>query len=62
MSDYIIRAMAAGGQIRAFAATTKDLVEHARQIHNTSPVATAGFSKFANILHTAMSFRILKDF
>lgn len=45
MSDYIIRAMAAGGQIRAFAATTKDLVEHARQIHNTSPVATAGLGR-----------------
>lgn len=45
MSDYIVRAMAAGGQIRAFAATTKDLVEHARQIHNTSPVATAGLGR-----------------
>ncbi len=45
MSDYIIRAMAASGQIRAFAATTKDLVEHARQIHNTSPVATAGLGR-----------------
>ena len=45
MSDYIIRATAAGGQIRAFAATTKDLVEHARSIHNTSPVATAGLGR-----------------
>ena len=40
MSDYIVRAIAAGGQIRAFAATTKDTVEKARQLHNTSPIAT----------------------
>ncbi|MBQ1193890.1 MAG: Hsp33 family molecular chaperone HslO [Lachnospiraceae bacterium] len=45
MSDYIIRATAADGQIRAFAATTKDLVEKARQIHGTSPVATAGLGR-----------------
>ena len=30
MADYIIRATAAQGQIRAFAATTKDMVEAAR--------------------------------
>ena len=40
-TDYIVRATAAGGQIRAFAATTRDLVEEARRRHNTSPVATA---------------------
>ncbi len=39
--DYIVRATAADGQIRAFAATTRDLVEQARSYHNTSPVATA---------------------
>ena len=43
--DYIVRASAAGGQIRAFAATTKDLVEEARRIHNTSPVATAALGR-----------------
>jgi len=43
MTDYIIRATAAEGQIRAFAATTRDLVEYARSAHNTSPVATAVF-------------------
>ena len=37
MSDYIIRGTAAEGQIRAFAATTRELTEHARQAHNTSP-------------------------
>ena len=41
MSDYIVRATAADGQIRAFAANTKDVVETARKDHNTSPVATA---------------------
>ncbi len=30
MADYIVRATAADGQIRAYAATTRDLVEHAR--------------------------------
>lgn len=45
MSDYIIRATAADGQIRAFAATTRDLVEYARSAHNTSPVATAALGR-----------------
>ena len=41
MNDYIIRAIAANDQIRAFAAVTTETVETARQDHNTSPVATA---------------------
>ena len=41
MEDYIVRATAADGQIRAFAATTRQMVEDAREAHNTSPVATA---------------------
>lgn len=45
MSDYIIRATAAEGQIRAFAATTRELVEYARSAHNTSPVATAALGR-----------------
>ncbi|MBQ9885388.1 MAG: Hsp33 family molecular chaperone HslO [Lachnospiraceae bacterium] len=45
MEDYIVRATAAGAQIRAFAATTKNLVETARQAHNTSPVATAALGR-----------------
>lgn len=43
--DYIVRATAAGGQVRAFAATTKDTVEYARKAHNTSPVATAALGR-----------------
>ena len=45
MGDYIVRATAANHQIRAFAATTRDLVEHARAAHNTSPVATAALGR-----------------
>lgn len=45
MKDYIVRATAANGQIRAFAATTRNLVEEARSRHNTSPVATAALGR-----------------
>lgn len=45
MSDYIVRATAANAQIRAFACTTRDLVEKARQAHNTSPVITAALGR-----------------
>ncbi len=45
MSDYIARATAAKGQIRAFAITSKELVETARQHHNTSPVMTAALGR-----------------
>ena len=45
MKDYIVRATAANGQIRAFAATTREMVEFARQTHNTSPVATAALGR-----------------
>lgn len=45
MSDYIVRATAANAQIRAFAATTRELVEEARKRHNTSPIATAALGR-----------------
>lgn len=45
MSDYIVRATAANAQIRAFACTTRELVERARAAHNTSPVVTAGLGR-----------------
>ncbi|RKJ06506.1 Hsp33 family molecular chaperone HslO [bacterium D16-54] len=41
----MIRATAAKGQVRAFAATTRDTVEFARASHNTSPVATAALGR-----------------
>lgn len=45
MSDYIVRATAANTQIRAFAASTTELVEEARKHHGTSPVATAALGR-----------------
>ncbi|MCU6686548.1 Hsp33 family molecular chaperone HslO [Dorea acetigenes] len=45
MTDYIVRATAADNQIRAFAATTRDVVETAREHHGTSPVATAALGR-----------------
>ena len=45
MKDYIVRATAGDGQVRAFAATTRELVEEARVRHNTSPVATAALGR-----------------
>lgn len=45
MSDYIVRATAANAQIRAFAATTRELTEYARKAHDTSPVMTAALGR-----------------
>ena len=45
MEDYIVRATAADHQIRAFAITSREMVEQARSIHNTSPVATAALGR-----------------
>jgi molecular chaperone Hsp33 len=45
MEDYMLRATAADNQIRAFAAVTREMVEHARTIHGTSPVATAALGR-----------------
>lgn len=43
--DYIVRAMAADGQILALAATTRQMVEDARKVHQTSPTATAALGR-----------------
>lgn len=45
MKDYIVRAIAADGQIRAFAATTKNMVEEARARHNMSPIAATALGR-----------------
>ncbi len=45
MKDYLIRAIAANGQVRAFAALTTQTVEFARNAHDTSPVVTAGLGR-----------------
>ena len=43
--DYMIRATAANAQIRAFAVTSRDLVEYAREAHDLSPVAAAALGR-----------------
>ncbi|MFI3209003.1 MAG: Hsp33 family molecular chaperone HslO [Eubacteriales bacterium] len=45
MKDYIVTGMAANSQVRAFAITSKEMVETARKHHNTSPVATAALGR-----------------
>lgn len=43
--DYFVRATAANAQIRAFACTTRETVEKAREAHNSSPVITAALGR-----------------
>lgn len=43
--DKIVRGIAANGQIRCFAIESTQLVEEARQRHNTSPVVTAALGR-----------------
>ena len=45
MKDYMIRAIAANDQIRAFAITSRQLTETARMNHNTSPEITAALGR-----------------
>ena len=43
--DYIVRATAAGLQLRAFAVTCAKIADTAREAHGTSPVATAALGR-----------------
>ena len=43
--DYIVRAVDKNKEVRIFAITSRELVEEAREIHNTSPVATAALGR-----------------
>ena len=45
MEEYIVRATAADGQIRAFAITSRGIAEAARTSHGTSPVVTAALGR-----------------
>lgn len=45
MIDYSIRAIDSTGSIRIFVASTTNLVEKARSIHNTTPVSTAALGR-----------------
>lgn len=45
-NDYVIRATAAEGAVRAFAVSSRRLTERARQCHNMSPVISAALGRF----------------
>lgn len=45
MPDYLVKATAAKGQIRAFAVSTKTIVETAHTVHHTSPVVTQALGR-----------------
>lgn len=45
MEDYLIKAMDKEGRIRIYIAKSTNLVEEAREIHNTSPTATAALGR-----------------
>ncbi len=45
MGDYVLRGMAAEGQVLAFAADTTEMVEEARRRHGLSKVATAALGR-----------------
>jgi len=47
MQDYLIRATAFDGKLRAFAANTTGIVEELRRRHDTTPVATAALGRTA---------------
>ncbi len=49
MSDYIVRAIAADSNIRAFAIDSKEMVEAAREHHETTPVITAALGRLLSV-------------
>ncbi|MFA6309557.1 MAG: Hsp33 family molecular chaperone HslO [Clostridia bacterium] len=59
MKDYIVRATAAGGTVRVFAAVTTNMVEKARITHDLSPVATAALGRTLTAI--AMMSLMLKN-
>ena len=59
MKDYVIRATAGDGQIRAFVATTRNLVEEARSLHQTTKVAMAALGR--TLTATSMMGLMMKN-
>lgn len=59
MEDYIVRATAAHGAVRAFAATSKNTVETARQLHDMTPIAAAALGRL--MIASAMMGTTLKN-
>lgn len=58
MKDYIIRATAAQGTVRAFAAVTTELADKAAKIHGLSPIAAAALGR--TLTAAGMMSRMLK--
>ncbi len=56
MRDYLVKAYAFNGTVRIYAASTTQLVEEARQIHQTYPAASAAFGRLltASLIMGAM--------
>jgi len=59
MNDYMIRGTAANGEIRFFAANTKEIVEYARSANGLSPIATAALGRL--MTGTAMMGDMMKS-
>lgn len=58
MKDYIVRAIAAQGTVRAFATITTELVDKASKLHELSPIATAALGR--TLTAAGMMSRMLK--
>lgn len=58
MQDYIVRATAAEGTVRAFAAITTNMVTEAKSIHNLSPVASVALGR--TMTAVSMMSKLLK--
>ena len=48
--DYLIRAYSSDLEVRVFAATSRNLVEKARKLHNSSPIGTAALGRLMTAL------------
>jgi molecular chaperone Hsp33 len=59
MEDHIVRATAANGMVRAFAAVTKDMVQEAHITHGTSGIASAALGR--TLTAAAMMSRMFKN-
>ncbi len=59
MEDHIVRATAANGMVRAFAAITKEMVLDAHMTHGTSGVASAALGR--TLTAAAMMSRMFKN-
>jgi len=58
MKDYIVRATAAQGTVRAFATITTELVDTASKVHGLSPIATSALGR--TLTAAGMMSRMLK--